>query len=220
MLPVTPSVPAVARDPRKRQTATGRGAREATAFDHFVGGCFGGLLQTSVLTPTDVVKCRMQADARFKNSLHVVRDTLRGQGVAGLYRGNMITVIREVPSYGCYFLVYDALKAHLHGAGFGEWPASFLAGGFSGSITWAMVYPVDVVKSIVQTAPEGTDTRMASVVRDIVKRHGPRYFFRGFLTACVRAFPVNGVIFPTYELSLKLMKAILGDGQVRKLKES
>eukprot|EP00968_Pinguiococcus_pyrenoidosus_P007661 scaffold517_cov255-Pinguiococcus_pyrenoidosus.AAC.35 len=138
----------------------------------------------------------------------------------------------QVPAYGVYFWTYDGMKASFQKLGnLGEWPSSFLAGGISGSFTWAIVYPVDVIKSLVQTAPRGRwiespswcdwwkrpgsqdgccageDTRIAVLTARIFQQRGWSYFFRGFGTACLRAFPVNAVIFPVYELTLKVLLA-------------
>mmetsp|Transcript_30517 Transcript_30517/g.97382 ORF Transcript_30517/g.97382 Transcript_30517/m.97382 type:complete len:304 (-) Transcript_30517:1548-2459(-) len=186
--------------------ATDQGRRPATLWDQFIGGSLGGLFQTSVLTPTDVVKCRMQVDNRYKNSMEVITSTLRTSGIAGFYKGHVATMLREVPSFGLYFVVYDHCKDSLEKLGMNEWFSSFIAGGLSGSLTWGIVYPIDLIKSVVQTASEGTDTRMATVARQTYERHGLGFFFRGFTTACIRAFPVNAVLFPTYELSLRLMQ--------------
>jgi solute carrier family 25 (mitochondrial carnitine/acylcarnitine transporter), member 20/29 len=86
------------------------------------------------------------------------------------------------------------------------WLASAFAGGCAGSLTWALVYPVDVIKSQIQTAPLDTplrDLRMWTVGQSIVSKHGYRYLFRGLGITLVRAFPVNGTIFPVYEFTLR-----------------
>ena len=85
------------------------------------------------------------------------------------------------------------------------WIASAIAGGIAGSATWAIVYPVDVIKTHVQTMPLDTPRAKLSMYRvgsQIVAQHGWRHLFRGLGITLIRAFPVNGTIFPVYEFTL------------------
>jgi solute carrier family 25 carnitine/acylcarnitine transporter 20/29 len=133
-----------------------------------------------------------------------------------------VTLWRETPAFGMYFATYDTIKArvenlledkddhhpiptHAH-----AWAASALAGGISGAWTWAIIYPFDVIKSRIQTAPleRHLQKGMWTVARDIVRENGWQYMFRGLGVTLVRAFPVNAIIFPVYEFVLLQ----LGDG--------
>mmetsp|Transcript_32874 Transcript_32874/g.36607 ORF Transcript_32874/g.36607 Transcript_32874/m.36607 type:complete len:396 (+) Transcript_32874:1-1188(+) len=85
------------------------------------------------------------------------------------------------------------------------WIASAVAGGLTGALTWAMVYPFDVIKTQIQTSPIDTpknERTIAAVVTKIVKERGWKHLFRGLTVTCLRAFPVNGIIFPVYEYTL------------------
>jgi hypothetical protein len=117
---------------------------------------------------------------------------------------------------GMYFATYDYLKdranaflsandpssrTHHH-----QWVASAFAGGCSGCLTWTFVYPVDVIKTQIQTAPldaPRSSLRLWTVGQQIVQRHGVGILFRGLGITLVRAFPVNGTIFPVYEFTLQ-----------------
>jgi solute carrier family 25 carnitine/acylcarnitine transporter 20/29 len=86
-----------------------------------------------------------------------------------------------------------------------QWLASALAGGFSGALTWAAIYPFDVIKTRIQTTPLNTPIekrRITYMFNLILKEHGIQYFFRGLGVTLVRAFPVNAIIFPVYEFIL------------------
>ena len=85
------------------------------------------------------------------------------------------------------------------------WIASAIAGGLTGALTWAIVYPFDVIKTQIQTAPINTpkhERTIAAVTARLVKEHGWKHLFRGLSITCLRAFPVNGIIFPVYEYVL------------------
>mmetsp|Transcript_10597 Transcript_10597/g.31266 ORF Transcript_10597/g.31266 Transcript_10597/m.31266 type:complete len:239 (+) Transcript_10597:1501-2217(+) len=211
-----------------------------------VCGSFAGFVQSLVICPMEHIKCRLQvqhgvgaADNLYRGPLDAVNKIVSGHGVRGLYRGWWCTTVREVPAFGLYFATYDNIKGRINrmfekdkedGNGSGEagnrrggthhshtWAASAVAGGISGSFTWAIIYPVDVIKSRIQTAPLDCEApskiSMLGVGRDIVRENGWRYMFRGLGVTLARAFPVNGIIFPVYEFTLmKLTQAGIGGG--------
>lgn len=77
-----------------------------------------------------------------------------------------------------------------------------IAGGLAGTVSWAISYPIDVVKSSIQTLPEASTVVERSIVyqtRTIYKRHGFKAFFNGLGTTLVRAFPVNAVTLCMYD---------------------
>jgi hypothetical protein len=197
-------------------------------------GSFAGLMQCFVICPMEHVKCRLQiqsgkgtpssASVTYKGPMQAVRLIARQHGAHRLFQGWWSTCLREVPAFAVYFATYDYIKDRTntfltHQMGFqGEdpvgmqhthaWIASAFAGGCAGSITWGMVYPVDVVKTRIQTAPLTTpfsQLRVMDVGRQIVAQHGWRYLFRGLSITLVRAFPVNGTIFPVYEFTIHQM---------------
>mmetsp|Transcript_7945 Transcript_7945/g.19878 ORF Transcript_7945/g.19878 Transcript_7945/m.19878 type:complete len:378 (+) Transcript_7945:348-1481(+) len=91
------------------------------------------------------------------------------------------------------------------------WLSSALAGGTTGALTWAMVYPFDVIKTRIQTMPLDApikERRISAVTRNLVHQYGWRYLFRGLGVTCFRAFPVNGIIFPVYEYTLMQVCAL------------
>jgi len=81
--------------------------------------------------------------------------------------------------------------------------ASFIGGGVAGSATWALVYPIDVVKSVIQTAPLNIPKEQLSplyVTMKVLKERGLVAFYRGLGVTVLRAFPVNAATFFFYEL--------------------
>ncbi|KAI2513824.1 hypothetical protein MHU86_607 [Fragilaria crotonensis] len=186
-------------------------------YKSFVCGSFAGFCQALVICPMEHLKCRLQlvsgSNAMYKGPLQASRSIYKSHGVSGLYRGWYSTLWREVPAFGAYFSVYDFVKdsvndyynSHGDRAEAHTWLASAFAGGVSGSVTWIMIYPVDVIKTRIQTAPINTpssELTMAHVGRALVQQHGWKVMFRGLGVTLMRAFPVNGIIFPVYEFTL------------------
>ncbi|CAB9509242.1 Congested-like trachea protein [Seminavis robusta] len=191
-------------------------------FKSFLCGSFAGFVQCGVICPMEHIKCRLQvqhgkgaADNIYKGPMDVTRSIIRSHGIPGLFRGWCTTCLREVPAFGLYFSSYDYVKDSVNSmiaARYGDvddnpqeshaWMASAFAGGVSGCITWAVVYPVDVIKTHIQTAPLDSPVSFIGSGRYLAAKYGWRVLFRGLGITVFRAFPVNGTIFPVYEFTL------------------
>lgn len=131
--------------------------------------------------------------------------------MAGLFRGWWPTFWRDCPSYGVYFVVFEFFKHHLTPKDLNSHPSMavlLVAGGLTGICTWASTYPFDVVKSIVQTLPEGTpksQVRMSYVFTTNYRKHGLKFFVEGLGVTLVRAVPVNAVTLMVYEYTLNYL---------------
>ena len=68
---------------------------------------FAGLVNSFVLSPIELVKCRMQiqteknlCDAYYRSSIHCFTRIAQEEGIRkGLMKGLVATILREVPCY-------------------------------------------------------------------------------------------------------------------------
>ncbi|KAF9353926.1 hypothetical protein BGX26_008311 [Mortierella sp. AD094] len=139
----------------------------------FAAGFVAGVACFLVSTPTELVKCRAQVIASRldpnssaaaqrailseSGSWQVTKDVVRRFGFKGLYQGGLVTILRDAPGYGVYFLSYEGLKRALdippgETGGINTWKLLF-AGGLAGTLSWASIYPLDVIKTRLQTQP-------------------------------------------------------------------
>lgn len=88
-------------------------------------------------------------------------------------------------------------------------PAGFLvvllSGGFAGVLAWGFATPMDVIKSRMQT-DESDQHKYKGLIhcaRESVRKEGAKVLFKGLGLNCIRAFPVNMVVFVTYEAVLR-----------------
>lgn len=189
----------------------------------FSCGSFSGLVQCVLVAPMEHIKCRVQTSTELKGSRQAILQIIKNHGVPKLFQGWWCTVLREVPAFGLYFASYDYMKdsfeTYLSGgdrfakepAGMdtrNAWLASGMAGGCAGCLTWAIVYPVDLIKTHIQTASlDKPAPKILATARHIIQTAGYRALFRGLGITLIRAFPVNGTIFPVYEYTLKKVVA-------------
>ena len=80
-----------------------------SAAVHMVAASTGEVAACLVRVPVEIVKQRRQARAAG-SSVEIVRDTWRGEGARGFYRGYLTTVIREIPFSLIQFPLWEGLK--------------------------------------------------------------------------------------------------------------
>ena len=139
--------------------------------------------------------------------MDVAKQTFRSEGgVRGLFKGLFPTMAREVPGNAAMFGVYEALKQYLAGGkdtselGRGS---LIVAGGLAGASFWVSVYPIDVVKSVIQVDDYKTPKFSGSVdaFRKIVASEGVIGLYKGFGPAMARSVPANAACFLAYEVT-------------------
>ncbi|KAA8909804.1 solute carrier family 25 protein [Sphaerosporella brunnea] len=184
----------------------------------FLAGCIGGLASFTLAAPTEAIKCRAQLSPHL-SSWAVMRALLKSHGVRGLYIGGGVTAVRDAVGYGFYFATYEGAKP-LFSAPEGQ-AAILVAGGVAGCATWASIYPLDVVKTRVQTQvlPERGEREGLlgerkgrawhggwsswECARRAYAEGGAKVFFDGLGVCMARAFLVNAVQWAIYEYVMR-----------------
>ncbi|TMW56641.1 hypothetical protein Poli38472_006651 [Pythium oligandrum] len=180
----------------------------------FTAGLVGGFFQCTAVTPTELIKCRLQVQdghesSHYRGPADCVKHIYKRNGIRGLFLGYPITLCREVPAFGFYFFAYEYAKRRMTENGVSPHTAMLTAGGLAGVGSWIIAYPADVVKSSIQTVAEDArpeEKTMAYQIRRLYRLGGWRIFVKGLETAVVRAFPVNAVTFFCYEKTSEMLK--------------
>eukprot|EP00434_Breviolum_minutum_P000033 symbB.v1.2.000029.t1/scaffold12.1/size699752/9 len=165
----------------------------------FVAGCIAGLAQSPLVCAVDLIKTQRQVQLGWHGDkpLEIARNRMKLLGLRGFFQGLGPTAVKECPSYGVYFLVYEESKSlldpHLPSVASTLW-----AGGLAGCFALGMIHPVDVVKSRVQALPATASLQERSprhVMALGLRNEGLAFFLRGFQAAMARAFVVNAATF-------------------------
>ena len=154
----------------------------------------------------------MQASNTYKNEIDCLKSIVETSGVLGLFsRGLGPTLAREVPSYGIYFLIYGLLIQLPIAADLGHF-APLIFGALTGMASWIPVYPIDVVKTLVQNSDGSEDVSSIEVAKQLYKENGLGGFFDGLTPKMIRAAVNHSVTFYIYDIILNALTAQF-DGQ-------
>uniref|UniRef100_A0A8D0ACE7 Mitochondrial carnitine/acylcarnitine carrier protein-like n=1 Tax=Sander lucioperca TaxID=283035 RepID=A0A8D0ACE7_SANLU len=178
----------------------------------FLSGCLAGVFTTVIVAPGERIKCLLQVQAsggrsKYSGPIDCAVRLYKEQGLRSVYKGTVLTLIRDVPSNGLYFLTYEYLKNFLTPEGQSvsqlSTPRILLAGGVAGILNWTIALPPDVLKSNFQTAGDMKYGGLLDVLRTLLREEGPQALFKGFNAVFLRAFPANAACFLGFEVALK-----------------
>lgn len=185
------------------------GKSDLSYGQYYVSGAFAGLVNSFLSGPVEHVRIRMQTQPHGANRLYngpidCMRKLSAHEGVfPGLYRGQLVTMMREAQAFGFWFLSYeymmnsDAIRNKISRD---EIPTSKIAfyGGVAGEVLWITSYPFDVIKSKMQSDGFGKDRRYKSLTDCVTKtwaKEGAMGFWKGLGPTLVRAMPVSAGTF-------------------------
>ena len=169
-------------------------------------GFFSAIPMTLITAPFERVKVLLQIQGqnppppgqkpKYSGGLDVVRQLYQEGGIRSVFRGSAMTLARDGPGSAAYFASYEYIKRVLtptdeNGNATGELsvPAVVAAGGGAGIAMWIPVFPVDTIKSRLQSDP-GRPT-IGGTIRTLYAAGGFKAFFPGFGPALFRAVPAN-----------------------------
>ncbi|KAJ1730937.1 Mitochondrial carrier protein ymc2 [Coemansia biformis] len=189
-----------------------------TPLQLYAAGATAGVANSIVSGPVEHIRVRLQvqtagAAAQYRGPGDCIAKIYRSHGLAGIYRGQVPTLLRELNGYGMYFLAYEALvqrTIQATGRPRSELPSPLvcLYGAAAGFAMWLTSYPIDVVKSKMQTDGFGsarTYQGTIDCVQKIIKREGVRGLFRGITPCLLRAAPANAATFVGFEMALRAL---------------
>lgn len=187
-------------------------------------GAMSGAITSLILTPIELVKCRMQVPSissmdptlrnRTTGPLAVIGDVYRREGLAGFWRGQLGTLLRETGGGAAWFGCYETLSLLFRQrkqAATGEkdptipiWQ-NMIAGAGAGLGYNFSFYPADTIKSKMQTGDlasigaNGGKQTFLGVGRALYHTHGLKGLYRGCGITLLRSAPSSALIFTIYE---------------------
>ncbi|KIM85131.1 hypothetical protein PILCRDRAFT_817112 [Piloderma croceum F 1598] len=178
-------------------------------------GFMSAVPTTLITAPVERAKVMLQvqgqggSETKHKGVLAVMRHLYKEGGMRSIFRGTGATLARDGPGSAAYFAAYEVTKKFLTPAGASpadlNLSAVILAGGTAGVAMWAIAIPPDVLKSRLQSAPEGKYAGFMDCARKTIAADGVGALWKGFGPAMSRAFPANAATFLGVEVSRQLM---------------
>lgn len=191
------------------------------ASRYLIAGGVAGATSRTATAPLDRLKVVLQVQTTRARIMPAVREILREGGFLGFFRGNGLNVMKVAPESAIRFYIYELLKGFVADFKGEEDKADIgtsgrlFAGGLAGAVAQASIYPMDLVKTRIQTCSfeGGRVPSLRKLSRDIWVQEGPRAFYRGIVPSLLGIVPYAGIDLAAYETLKDLSKKyILQDG--------
>ncbi|KAH9797044.1 mitochondrial arginine transporter BAC1 [Citrus sinensis] len=195
------------------------------ATPSFLGMAFESSLLFGIYSQTkQLLQCRMQVQGtdslvpksvRYTSPLDCALRTVKQEGVMAIFRGGSTTFLREAIGNAVFFSVYEHVRYYMHlklkaassdHSNLIDMGIGIVSGGLGGVAFWSAVLPLDVAKTIIQTAPDkNASTNPFQILNSIYRRAGLKGCYTGLGPTIMRAFPANATAIVTWELAGKLL---------------
>jgi len=189
----------------------------------FMAGALTGLVSSFVTGPVELAKTKLQVQGvgtkakkstklKYRGPVQTMQTIYMEEGFRACFRGTLGVICRDVPATSIYFGSFTALNnlclrpgetvdnlTPLH---------LVFTGGTAGILSWAVVYPIDIVKSRIQAdgmKPHGRYASYHDCCVQGMREQGAKFLTVGFSATMVRAFPVNAAILCTVTMFLRLV---------------
>ncbi|EGD74403.1 hypothetical protein PTSG_06414 [Salpingoeca rosetta] len=163
------------------------------------GGCRGAV--ALLLLPATVLKARAESGLfQDEGIVRGLRHLWAREGISGLFKGGLPTVLRDAPFSGLYLSLFEAFKTHLRARGMGADASAMVGGLAAGTLASYITQPFDVIKTRVQVH-EGHVSAW-SILKELIQ--SPSALFRGSLPRVVRRASVAALNWTLFD---KLIRA-------------
>ncbi|CAL8124196.1 unnamed protein product [Orchesella dallaii] len=185
----------------------------------FTAGSLAGVVAQSITYPLDLARARMAIydKSRYKNLTDVLVKVVKENGISGLYKGYVPTVMGVIPYAGCSFYCYERLK-RLWVSKFGENSVGAIErlwfGAVAGSIGMTCSYPFDVVRRRLQTLDGGHGVsgrfKVFKLMALVIKNEGlVRGLYKGVTVNWIQGPISAGISFTVYDWVQGFFKDLL-----------
>lgn len=181
-------------------------SKHVHASRYLIAGAVAGTASRTATAPLDRLKVIMQVQTTRTSIVPAIKNIWREGGFLGFFRGNGLNVLKVAPESAIKFYAYEMLKNAI-GDFKGErkedigTSGRLVAGGLAGAVAQTAIYPMDLVKTRLQTcASEGGKVpRLGKLWKDIWVQEGPRAFYRGLVPSLLGIVPYAGIDLAAYE---------------------
>lgn len=183
---------------------------------YFIAGGIAGAASRTATAPLDRLKVVLQVQKTRASIVPAIKKIWKEGGFLGFFRGNGLNVVKVAPESAIKFYTYEMLKKVIgdgKGKDKGDIGAAgrFLAGGMAGAVAQSAIYPLDLVKTRLQTSAceDGKIPKIGKLTKDIWVQEGPRAFYKGIVPSLLGIIPYAGIELASYETLKDMSKTYI-----------
>ncbi|XP_019415329.1 PREDICTED: calcium-binding mitochondrial carrier protein SCaMC-2-like isoform X2 [Lupinus angustifolius] len=195
-------------------------SKHGNAIKYFIAGGIAGAISRTATAPLDRLKVVLQVQTTNASVMPAIMKIRQQDGLLGFFRGNGLNIVKIAPESAIKFYAYEMLKKVLADAQGNKsdigLTGRLFAGGMAGAIAQASIYPLEVIKTRLQTCANegGTGPKLVTLTKSMLVQEGPRAFYRGLVPSLLGIIPYAGIDLAAYETLKDISKRhILNDSE-------
>ncbi|KAD6795053.1 hypothetical protein E3N88_05949 [Mikania micrantha] len=182
-----------------------------------ISGAIAGAVSRTCVAPLETIRTHLMVGSSGHSTTEVFQDIMHTEGWTGLFRGNLVNVIRVAPSKAIELFAYDTVKKSLTPK-LGEKskpriPESLIAGAAAGISSTICTYPLELLKTRL-TVQRGVYRNLVDAFLKIVKEEGPAELYRGLTPSLIGVVPYAAANYFAYDTLRKAYKKILKKDEI------
>jgi solute carrier family 25 protein 38 len=185
--------------------------KDLTKFGNFMVGASSRAVATTIVSPISLIKTRFEfypTTASSTGVLTAMKQIFKLEGVSGLFKGLIPSILRDSSYSGFFYLFYTSSKAALYNI----YPnqdvqVQMMSGSFSGVMATVITHPFDVARTRIQLQTnenlyKGAFTTLGTIYRN---EGGIRMLFKGVVPRCIKRSVQSTVTWTLYEQLSRLL---------------
>lgn len=176
-----------------------------------ISGAIAGAVSRTAVAPLETIRTHLMVGSSGNSSTEVFQNIMNTDGWSGLFRGNLVNVIRVAPSKAIELFAYDTVNKCLS-AKPGEQPKvpippSLIAGACAGVSSTICTYPLELVKTRL-TIQRGVYKGIIDAFVKILREEGPGELYRGLAPSLIGVIPYAATNYFAYDTLRKAYKKL------------
>lgn len=176
-----------------------------------ISGAIAGAVSRTAVAPLETIRTHLMVGSSGHSTTEVFQDIMKTDGWTGLFRGNLINVIRVAPSKAIELLAYDTVNKHLS-AKPGEQqkvpiPPSLIAGACAGVSSTMLTYPLELVKTRLTIQRDVYNGIVDAFVK-ILREEGVSELYRGLAPSLIGVIPYAATNYCAYDTLRKAYRKV------------
>ncbi|CAH2077232.1 unnamed protein product [Thlaspi arvense] len=174
-------------------------------------GAMAGAVSRTVVAPLETIRTHLMVGSGGSSSTEVFGDIMKHEGWTGLFRGNLVNVIRVAPARAVELFVFETVNKKLSPEN-GEQskipiPASLLAGACAGVSQTLLTYPLELIKTRL-TIQRGVYKGIFDAFVKIIREEGPTELYRGLAPSLIGVVPYAATNYFAYDSLRKAYRSV------------
>lgn len=178
------------------------------SVSHMMAGACATVFHDAIMTPSEVVKQRMQmCCSPYKSCTNCFTTVLSQEGFGAFYRSYGTALTMNIPFQSTQFMIYEAVQKITNPKKEHNVLSHVISGGMAGAIASIVTMPLDVCKTLLNTQEaqvlkklnKEKVTGMYHGMRTVYKMAGFRGYFKGAKARVMYQFPATAISWAVYE---------------------